>query len=689
MCSLLISGAPPGAQQLVQKPRERLQGVVSRHRLKPALLGRFRIRHSPDGRSLFVQTPSGIYLLRRNPLSLITYIDAERAYPAMFTPDSQELVVVTHGNVFARLNASDGSRLETKELAERSCLQLEVSPDGGAAACVNPTFGLILRDTKSGELLYSGGVYDSAEHHAFSVPIGLDSAFSSPFGFVMLDSFEPLANRGLKFISLLFTPDSASLLVVAGHSGFRIDLAARKKSSLSGNLQKHLHRAAVFQTEERVVSLDAEHENQPLIFSARSGAVLATPNFKADSFSLATNKKYALLDRSEASGATLFDLETDREVATPSNLAADAHGNQLAVLNENGDLYIHQIGEVLPVAVTHLPLDRVSALLTASVDPDLSRFALAVGSMGGMFEIAGGRRILSGLQFYAANFADPASLFLLRRAPKTGQSDVTRHDLQDGKGVLAWSNSQKPPASIHAGRSALIEYSLDSPMGRGIMLLGVEGIPFRLRGIDPATGKQLWSRAFGGATPLPFSDPQGDQLVLGWGARSDGAEPAAHKFPAVWEIFKHAKPAKQDTLFESIDARTGKPTGAALVQAGSGAISYESAFAVGDTLILVKDHRRVSLYSLADSHLKGRIVGEIPSANSHANLLVVSDEAGRLLLYDLKTAEKVNDLLFAEPVAYTHFSEDGKKLFVLSQYQEAFVLDVDQIRHKGAADEPQ
>lgn len=589
---------------------------------------------------------------------------------------------MTHGNKQARIGVTDGSALEHKELEDRSCLQLEVSPDGAAVACVTPTFGLALRRTEAGELLYSGSVYDSGERHAFPVPIGIETAFSSPFGYVMLDSLEPLANRGSRFIGLAFSPDSKWLLVGAGNSGYRIDLMGRKKFSLPGNVRKHLIQNGVFQKEDRMISLDPEHENQAVVSSAESGAVLTTPSIKADTFELATNKRYALTRRFNETGVSLFDLESDREAEIPANIGADAYGNEVAVLKENGDLYVHRIRETLPIAVTHLPLDRLAAPTSAAVNADLSRFALAASGTGGVFEVTSGRRISAKLPFNAANFADAGSLFLLHPMRANKAREVTRYDVNNGPGTAAWSIPAKSQGSIHPGGSALIEYSWDSPTGRGIVILGQDGIPFRLSALDPGSGKQLWSRTFAGSA-LPFADPQGEELVLGWNAQSPGAESAARKFPAVWEVFKHTKLAKQDTLFEAIDGRTGKPTGAALVQAGSGAIAYESAFAAGDTLVLVKDHRRISLYSLTDSHLKGRIAGEIPSASAKAGLLAASDESGRLLLYDLQSGERVNELLFFEPIAYTHFSGDGKKLFVLSQYQEAFVLDVEAIRRQN------
>ena len=89
---------------------------------------------------------------------------------------------------------------------------------------------------------------------------------------------------------------------------------------------------------------------------------------------------------------------------------------------------------------------------------------------------------------------------------------------------------------------------------------------------------------------------------------------------------------------------------------------------------------RVSLFSLSEGALKAKLVGNKPAANGASNLLALNDGAGKLALYDALTGAKLDQLLFPEEIAYSHFSDDGKRLFVLTQSQLAFVLDVSAVR---------
>jgi hypothetical protein len=79
-------------------------------------------------------------------------------------------------------------------------------------------------------------------------------------------------------------------------------------------------------------------------------------------------------------------------------------------------------------------------------------------------------------------------------------------------------------------RSWLFEYSFESRAGRGLFLPRLDsvssgrgarlpqgvGVPFHLRMLDPASGRELWSRTFNGLPPIPFADPPGERLVLRW-----------------------------------------------------------------------------------------------------------------------------------------------------------------------------
>jgi hypothetical protein len=205
-------------------------------------------------------------------------------------------------------------------------------------------------------------------------------------------------------------------------------------------------------------------------------------------------------------------------------------------------------------------------------------------------------------------------------------------------------------------------------------------ISYRLRALDPASGHELWKRSFAEESPVAFPDPQGVRLVLGWKAKSDGARDAARRHPAAQQTLKKAKLDEHDTFFEVLDARSGKSLGAVLAQVGSHASSFDAAFSAGDSLILLKDGFRVSLFSLSEGTLKAKLVGRKPAASETNDLLVLDEGAGKLALYDSRTGVKLDQLLFPEEIAYSHFSPDGGRLFVLTQHQIAFVLDVSGIR---------
>lgn len=58
----------------------------------------------------------------------------------------------------------------------------------------------------------------------------------------------------------------------------------------------------------------------------------------------------------------------------------------------------------------------------------------------------------------------------------------------------------------------------------------------------------------------------------------------------------------------------------------------------------------------------------------------MENEPGKLALYNLaaskETLEPVQQFVFRSPASFAEFSADGKRLFVLTAEQTAFVLDV-------------
>jgi len=662
------------------RPHEELHGIISRQPLKPPLRNAdVMLRYSPDGRTLMVQNPSGVYLFSREPLTLRAHMAAEEVYPARFSGDSQEITVIGHGLTLNREKLPGGPILEQRELPfHDGCLDAELAPGAEFFACLMPQLNLAIYRLSTNELIFSAPLDQmNSPNRIVYIPLDPDNAFPSPFGFRLANNWDSMANKGMKFISMNFSPDGKTLLVRSEWEAFTVDLATRRKASLAGWLHKRLNASFALQSDESVLIASEGKVATPVIVSLKTGGVTGNPAFKADRARLASNPRYALLSDAGAPGVRIFDLEQNRELEPPSNIAIDIFQNEMAVLNDSGALFVYRLGERLPFLSADLPLDSLPVLRAATVSPALDRIAFSVEGNSAAFQVATGERIYTGPRFSAANLSYEALASLLLPRDRNNPPRVAELTLSSGKTAPAWSGGKD---HLRSGGPVLLEYALKTPIGHRFAITQENDVPYRLRALDPATGKELWKREFSENSPVPFADPQGERLVLGWKAQSLYAQSAARRIPSVWEIFKHAKISKLDSYFEILDARSGKSVGGVLVQVGSGPASYDAAFSAGDALFLTKDGKRVSVYSLQEGSLKARLVGGIPIANAEDNLFAMEEGPNRLFVYDLATAAKLDQLIFPESIAYAHFSADGNRLLVLTRHQVAYVLDMSRVR---------
>jgi Tol biopolymer transport system component len=57
-------------------------------------------------------------------------------------------------------------------------------------------------------------------------------------------------------------------------------------------------------------------------------------------------------------------------------------------------------------------------------------------------------------------------------------------------------------------------------------------------------------------------------------------------------------------------------------------------------------------------------------------MLAIEREPGRLSIYDLASLTKRDELTFNASVEYAQFSADGKRLAILTEQQQVYVVDV-------------
>ncbi|HMI50198.1 MAG TPA: WD40 repeat domain-containing protein [Candidatus Saccharimonadales bacterium] len=680
--AVVAAGRPScaGQQTNLSKPAEKLHDIVSRQRLMPPLRSDSLVRFSPDGRHLLVENSEGIYLLTTSPLKLVAYIAVPFTYGAAFSEDSQSLRTVTMDLRVANWSVENGHHLFSLKLPlEDGCLSARLSPDGNLFACIRPSGAISIYRVSDGRAVLSEpSKSNSGVAGPAVIALGEQTPMATPLGFVLGYSRAVLANTGHVQLPMFFSPDAEDFIVVDSGVGNRIGLATHKKSAFHSEAVRPPFSVLLRLDGDRLLVSNSNKQGALEIRSLASNAILQNLPAAADAATRASDSRYLILQNFEASGFHVFDLKDNRAMDVPSNAGLDILGSEMALWTETGNLFLYRLGDTFPYRATQLPLDYLAPLRSALADPQLQTLVFSTARKTRIFSVSDGKQIgaLSGVDSSSAVDADSLHFVARGRGTKS-EFALARLDLASKQtSVVASAND----SVLRAGSGAIIGYSAETAAGSR-MGFGFDGgsVPFRLRASDPRSGAELWKKSFQANCPVPFADPQGERLVLGWRAQDYAARKTADRNPEVKNLFKKTKINALDSFFEVIDAKSGTSLGGALLQVGGTAATYESAFSEGQALVLLKDEKRVSLYSLTTGTLVARLTGTIPAASGAARLLALSGGNGRLLLHDLNSGAKLDEQLFPDDIVYMHFSEDGTRLLVLTAHQMVFVVAVNKI----------
>ncbi|HEX8835778.1 MAG TPA: WD40 repeat domain-containing protein, partial [Candidatus Acidoferrum sp.] len=268
--SLFVRPSPAASPQ-GSGGRENLHGVLSRAQLTPPLRsGSFYLRFSPDGRYLLARDSTGVFVFSADPLKFLVYIEAEKQYQASFTPDSQAIRIVGQDLRLATRNLENLQQLDVKPLpVKEDCLSVAVSSNGTRLACTGSDFSLRVFDLATTEEIYTSPPDNSLGDQAIAVvPLDTSGVYAGPLGFILANSWAPLADRGLHVLPLFFSPNAQELLVGSPHGGgFRIDLQTRKRLSLPRAIKDRLDSSLTWLDRDRVAALEPARPHAPKIFS--------------------------------------------------------------------------------------------------------------------------------------------------------------------------------------------------------------------------------------------------------------------------------------------------------------------------------------------------------------------------------------------------------------------------------------
>jgi Peptidase family M48 len=667
--------------------KELLHGVLSKQQLTPPLLSDIvHLRFSPDGNYILAQDDAGINVLSREPFAPLFRIDTEfDTYHANFTPDSKEIVFYSDNLRIERWSIAEAQRTDVKEVVLlKGCLQTQLSPDGKLLACLDPEFTLNLIRVENGQTVWSKKEFYTPPNYFEALMIYTQLRLRR----------DDNSDLNLGIINLKFSPDGRYL--VAGHHtprefhntysgdvGDVIDTSTLTKVSIPDFLKKLIASGFTFLGNDRIAGINHDSFKKSAVVKFPSGEVIAEMELWRKGMTGATRGNYLLIRPVKDYAVGVMDINSKQITKANERAALDIYEPFFVAEMRNGQVGLYKLEKNELVATAVLSNASLGRLRVAEISPELKWLALSGRSRGGVWNLAKGEAALALRNFQGGYLSDDGYFF--GEFPKTEdvERNVARFNLSNGEAVAgpkiegdsshqygqylftikSAKAAEKPPEGDNAPKINPADYR------RNVII----------EMFDARTMKSLWSQAFPKEAPRAWIAPGNQTMALLWSVSADAAKSEINADPQLTQTLAKMKEKVGDYFLKILDAQTGKEIGKLLIETGKASFRVSNIFAAGDSVIVTDTQNRVLVYSLKTGEQKGRVFGAYAAVSAASKLLCVENESGKLAVYDLATMEKRDEFIFTRPISMLRFSQDGKRLFVLTTAQTVYILDVSPI----------
>jgi WD40 repeat protein len=634
--------------------REVLPGLLSRKTLDPPLRGDLtNLRFSPDGRYVLAQDDSSVFVLTRDPFVLLFRFDAPNGAPAQFTPDSKDIVYNTRSLRVEDWNIATEARVSVYEITiEGGCIQDALSPDGRFLACLNEQFDLQIYDVASGEVAFTKKAF-------FTVRDARD--------FFLQLAARSSQTSGASFIHAAFSPDGRYFAAADATESVGVDLSTRAAVPLHGVLHDELSGGFAFLSPDTVIVENRADQPKSSIVQFPSGKEIQKVPLGDQRLSAPAHGDYVLLRPTKDAQVGVLDLKTRQFlVANKKSAALDVYDQQFIIERVTGEVGLFDLPSRKVLAKAALSLGPLGGLRAEDVSPDFRWLAVSGNTRGAVWDLSTMNRLYFVRGFHGAYFDGDAALFADFPKDKDSERSIVRADLSRRDVSVAASIDADSEAQQHGAFLTVRKRAGNGTSLRQNIILQTE---------DVRTGSLLWSATFPKEAPILDIAPSDNRITLGWRLDAAAAKDEIKKSPALQARYAAMSDHADAYLIEVLEAQTGKSMGAALVDTGKGSVRIATVFAAGDWLLIGDQKNRTFVYSASSSELKGTIFGSHAFASPSAGLLAVESAEGELQFYGLASLEKRGRVSFSSPIALRRFSADGKRLFVLTKNQNAYILD--------------
>ncbi len=689
--------------------KEEIPGLIWKKEISPKL--RSDISHlsfSPDGKLLLAQDDYSISVIDRDKAAVLLQIPVEEANEAMFTPDGKQVVYLTENLRFERWDIAEKRPVEARELVLRqNCWEHKLSPNGNYLACVDQSTTVKILDTKTGKKVWEKlKFYPLTGFEYFTWLVRRPSDADYDVGFFRIgfspDSRYVLFSRSNKYRFRIKVDGITA--VESENTAMAVDLTTMKPVDIGGDLKKIASRPFVFIDGENVMGMPQAKLEAGGLFSFPGGKRVQKLEFGGEELKRTGGGEYVTVKPLANTRLGLFDLKRNAIVTAYDKAAIATHGNMLAMESVSGKILIREMSyneaekriDTKDSATIDLPVASIGGMRAAEVSDDFSWMVMSSKTRGGVWNLSTGERtiftrgfnagIVDGSGTSVADFPkfqkDPPALALLNS--KTGQAAPIRpmpdHGArQYGRFVLTRkSMSEKDGAKPDATKSQFPlseEEQAETKLQREVV--------FELK--DWLQDKVVWTREFPAAVPRYAVDDFSGRLIFYWRLSSEEGKAKLKENPTLKAQADALGNKDSDYLIEVVDAFEQKTIGSMLLETGRGSFSVRSSGkSEGDWLMLNDSEGRVLVYSLKTGELKHRFFGSHASLNPRRHQLAVENFPGELTLYDLTNGNQIAHYKIKGDIVFLRFSLQGNKLFLFSDSQAGYALDLDKVAAKPA-----
>ena len=615
------------------------------------------LRFSPDGKYVLAQDEGGIHVLSRDPFQVLFFIEAPDADKAQFSPDSKSVVFKSPSLRVESWDIASQKRASVHEILLRvGCLQSALSPDGNYLACLDREFALQLVEVATGKGLAS-------KKDFFQI-----RSLGGWFLFIL--ELEEAANVNLKLAHLNFSPDGRYFLAGTSNTEFAYDLKENQEARLPSSLRNIMHDEFSFVDNGRILAVNSLNPARSPLMKFPSGEHLQEVRL-AYGLNLGSTPqgKYVVLGPLKTGKRGFMDPATGKMRGICKADAGDIFDNTVVYEELDGRILLVELPSGNILARAQLPQARLGDNRAVAVSEDFNWLAASTRSRGAVWDIAHNVRVQHVRAFSDGWFAEDDSFYAdFPKEEKLPRSLVELNSLGDASTVFSVGEllaSQEGPYLL------VRTPSRDNPYQR-------KNWTYELR--DFRTKQTLWTRHFPEEPPSLAWSPDFRSVLLGWPIATAAAREELKGFPEL-----KSSTEKEDMLYELVDVNTDGVQSRFVVKTNKNSFHVKNARIDGDWAAYELSGDQVLVYSVASGKEQGHVFGHTPAISSPGVVYAVSTGDGEVNVYGLIDSQLRRSYKFPVSIAYKKFSADGKRLFVLTRDQTAYVLDLNATQEQRTA----